>query len=146
MFAREPFSGAAKAGVNFIENQKRAMFVAKFSEQGQKFFWRNIDAAARLNWFNENGTDTFAPEEVADLKFDGRKIGSFFGERREVSELAQLRLKWAAEMLAVRGVERAVAEAVIRAGESNDAAFLSCKDYRFERGFNGFKTGVGENS
>ncbi len=54
MFAREPFSGAAKAGVNFIENQKRAMFVAKFSEQGQKFWRRNVTAAACLNRFDEN--------------------------------------------------------------------------------------------
>jgi hypothetical protein len=37
VFAREPFSGAAKAGVNFVENQQRAEFVAQFSQQRQKF-------------------------------------------------------------------------------------------------------------
>ncbi len=52
VFAREPFSGATEAGVNFVEDEQRAEFVAKFSEQRQKFVWRNIAAAARLNWLD----------------------------------------------------------------------------------------------
>ena len=40
-----------------------------------------------------------------------------------MSEFTQLRLKRAAEKIAVRDVERAVAKPVIRAGKCNDAAF-----------------------
>src|SRR5450755_4582804 len=68
MFAREPFAGAAKAGVNFIEDKQRAKFVAKFSQQRQKFFRRNIDAAPCLNWLDQNCADAFATEKMAHLK------------------------------------------------------------------------------
>ena len=145
MFAGEPFSGAAKAGVNFIENQQRAEFVAQFSEQRQKFRRRNVDAAARLDWFDENCADASAPEEVSDLKFNGRQIGIGFWERGEISEFAELRLKRSPEKIAMRDVERAVAESVIRAGKSDDAVPAGGKNRRFERGFDGFKTGIAEN-
>ena len=35
VFAGKPFSGAAKAGVNFIENQQRPVFVANFRSSGR---------------------------------------------------------------------------------------------------------------
>ena len=70
MFARKPFSGAAEAGVNFVENQQRAEFVAQFPEQRQKFRRRNVDAAARLNRFDENRADPFAAEKLADAGFN----------------------------------------------------------------------------
>ena len=46
-------------------------------------------------------------------------------------------------MFTVRGVERAVAEAVIPALKRDDAAFAGGEQRGFERGFDGFKTGIG---
>ena len=60
-------------------------------------------------------------------------------------KLAKLRTERAAEEIAMRGVERAVAESMIRAFERNDPAFAGGKHGGFERGFNGFKAGVAEN-
>ena len=51
----------------------------------------------------------------------------------------------AAEKIAMRGVERAVAEPVIRAGEGDDPVLAGGQHRRLERGFDGFKTGVAEN-
>ena len=48
-------------------------------------------------------------------------------------------------MFAMRGVERAVAEAVIRAFKNDDAFFLGGEHRRFERGLDSFKTGTAEN-
>src|SRR5258708_30469760 len=93
MLAREPFSGAAKAGVNLIENQQRAIVVAQFSEHRQKFRRRNVDAAARLDRLNENGANPSAAEEIADLKFRRREVGRFFRKPNEIAELAKLRLE-----------------------------------------------------
>ena len=74
VFAGEPFSGAAKAGVNFVENQQRAVFVAEFAQQRQKFRRRDVDAAARLHRLDENRANPFAPEEAADAhQFDARQ-------------------------------------------------------------------------
>ena len=41
------------------------MFIAKFSEQRQKFWWRNINAAARLNRLDENCANFLAPKDFA---------------------------------------------------------------------------------
>ena len=62
-----------------------------------------------------------------------------------MAELAELRLERAAEMFAVRGIERAVAEAVIRAFKGDDAAFAGGQHGGLERGFDGLKTGIAEN-
>ena len=67
------------------------------------------------------------------------------GKRHEYLELAKLRAKRPAKMFAMRGVERAVAESVIRAFKRDDAAFAGGEHRRLERGFDGFKTGVAEN-
>ena len=62
-----------------------------------------------------------------------------------MAEFAKLVMERAAEKIAVRDVERAVAEPVIRAGEGDDALLAGGQHGRFERGFDGFKTGIGEN-
>ena len=148
VFAGEPFSGAAEAGVNFVEDQQRAVFVAQFAEQRQKFRRRNVDAAARLNRFDQHRADPFAAEKLADFEFDGRarvRTVSVTWKRHEMPELAQLRAKWAAKMFAMRGVERAVAESVIRALKRDDAGFAGGEHRGLERGLHGFKTGIAEN-
>ena len=62
-----------------------------------------------------------------------------------MTELAELVVKRAAEKIAVRHVERAVAESVIRAGEGDDTLFARGEHGRFKRGFDGFKTRITEN-
>ena len=61
-----------------------------------------------------------------------------------MAKLAKLVMERAAEEIAVRDVERAVAEPVIRAGKGNDPLFAGGQHGGFERGFDGFKTGIGE--
>ena len=63
VFAGKPFSGAAEAGVNFVENQQRADARRTVSGSSrQKFRRRNVDAAARLHRLDENRADPFAPQ------------------------------------------------------------------------------------
>ena len=62
-----------------------------------------------------------------------------------MSKLAKLRMERVAEKIAVGGVERAVAEAMIRALEGNHTASAGGQHRGFERGLNGFKTGIAEN-
>ena len=91
VLAGEPFAGAAKAGVNLVENQQRAVFVAKFAEQRQKFRRRNIDAAARLHRLDENRANFFAAENLAESSFQsaaGRDACD--GKCGEMSKLAEL--------------------------------------------------------
>ncbi len=107
MFAGEPFSRAAKAGVNFIENQKRAVFIAQLSQQRQEFRRWNVDAAACLDWLDQNRANLFAAEKFLAARFDDFNSSAgvprvlfallqqarrlrYFGERHEMSELAQL--------------------------------------------------------
>ena len=90
VFAREPFSSAAKAGLNFVENHQRAGLVAQFSQERQKFLRRNIAAAACLDWLDQNRADALAAEEITDLKFDRGKVGCFFWKQNKMAELAQL--------------------------------------------------------
>ena len=67
------------------------------------------------------------------------------GKRHEMAELAKLVMERAPEKIAVRDVERAVAESVIRAGKGNDPLFAGGQHGGFERGFDGFEAGIGEN-
>ncbi len=79
----------------------------------------------------------------------GRKQTQFiigFRKWQELSELAKLRTKRAAEMFAVCCIERAVAESVVSVFKCNDAAFARGQQRGFQRGFHGFKAGVGENN
>jgi hypothetical protein len=71
VFAGKPFSRAAKAGVNLVENEQRTKFIAQVSQQRQEFRRRDVDAAARLDRLNENRADLFAAEKLADAGFDG---------------------------------------------------------------------------
>ena len=43
VFAGEPFSGAAKAGVDFVEDQERVLLVADSAQPRQEFMRRDID-------------------------------------------------------------------------------------------------------
>ena len=78
-------------------------------------------------------------------QFHGGQVGGFFWKRHEMPKLAKLRVKRVAEKIAVGGVERTVAEAVIRALEGNHPALAGGQQRRFERGLNGFKTGIAKN-
>src|SRR5664280_2054383 len=82
---------------------------------------------------------------MADGPFHGGQVGGFFWKRHEVSKLAKLKMKRVAEKIAVGGVERAVAEAMIRALEGNHPALAGGQHRGFERGLNGFKAGIAKN-
>ena len=147
VFAGKPFPGAAEAGVNFIENQQRAVLVAQFAQQRQKFRRRDIDAAARLHRLDQNRADPFAAEKVADRTIRRRQVsaGSSLGNGTKWPNSRSCEWNGLAEKIAVRGVERAVAEPVIRAGKGDDAALAGGQHRGLERGLDGFKTGVAEN-
>src|SRR5262245_35219557 len=49
VLAGKPFSCAAEARVNLVENQQRAVLIAKPAQQWEKFRWRDIDASAALD-------------------------------------------------------------------------------------------------
>ena len=70
VFARKPFSGAAKAGVNLVQDQQRALLVAQAAQQRQKLWRRNAAAGAALNRFDEDGADFLAAEQRAEAGFD----------------------------------------------------------------------------
>src|SRR5437867_4845288 len=67
MLAREPFPGAPKPGIDLIQNQKSLMLIAQTPQPRQEFERRDINAAAHLNWLNENGTNALATENLANF-------------------------------------------------------------------------------
>ena len=93
MFASKPFSGATKAGVNFVEDEQRAEFITKFSKQRKKFLRRNIDAAARLNRFNENRANFCMTKIISHHTLGFAQVGFGFWKWREVAKLSKLRAK-----------------------------------------------------
>ena len=145
VFAGKPFSGAAKAGENFIEDEQRAEFVANFPQHRQKFLWRNIDAAARLHRFDEDRANPFAVKKPANDPFDGGDVAGLGGELHEMTELTKLGMERTAKEIAMGGVKRPVAESMIRAGKRDNAVLAGGEQGGLERGFNGFKTGIAEN-
>ena len=160
MLAGKPFARAAKAGVNLVEDQQRAVLVAELAEQRQKFRRRNVDAAAGLNRLDENRADLLAAEERADAlldfvaadvrrlmlsRFDWRLLTSAAtGNGTKCPNSPQLRAERPAKMIAMRGVERAVAEAVIRALERDDAGLARGQHRGLERRLDRLKAGVAE--
>src|ERR1039458_8183401 len=93
MFARKPFSGAPKAGVNLVEDEQRAVPVAEFPQQRQKPRRRDIDAAARLNGFDENRANPAALKQTANQGFHDGEIGGFRREWDEICELTKLQAR-----------------------------------------------------
>ena len=65
-------------------------------------------------------------------------------KRNEVSELAELAGKRPAKMRAMRRVERAVAQPVIRALKRDDARFAGRQHRRLQRGLDRLEAGVAE--
>ena len=59
-------------------------------------------------------------------------------------EVAELFFKWLPEMVPFGGGERAVGEAVIRAGERDNAGTAGVNGGGFQSGFDGFGAGVRE--
>ena len=73
------------------------------------------------------------------------QVGGFFWKRHEVSKLAKLKVKRGAEEIAVGGIERTIAEAMISALEGNHSAFAGGQHRGLERGLDSFKAGIAEN-
>src|SRR6185369_13335167 len=57
MFAGKPFPGPAEPGVNLVQDQQNAMFVAKLAQSRQEPVGRKVDAAAYLDRFNQDCPD-----------------------------------------------------------------------------------------
>ena len=49
MFHGEEFSGAAKAGLDFVGDQQDAMLVAKLAQAHHQFLGRNVEATFALH-------------------------------------------------------------------------------------------------
>ena len=101
VFAGEPAAGAAKAGVNLVEDEQGAMFVAQPAEQRQEGRRWKVDAAAGLHGLDKEGADFFAAEKAADGLLDFRELPGPGGEWDEAAEFAELRAERVAEMFAV---------------------------------------------
>ena len=145
VLARKPFSRAAHAGENFVNDQEHARLVADAAQHRQKFPRRNVDAAAALNWFDENGPDLFSLKQTANRIFQFAQLSGIGWKRNEIPELTELRTKRQTKMFAMRGVKRAVAEAVIAAGESNDTRLARGEQSGLERRLDRLKPGIAEN-
>src|SRR5258706_16417762 len=86
MFAGEPFSGSAKASEDFVEDQHQFQFVREAAEQLEQFLWKEVDAAAALQWFDENCAKSAGPMETPNVDFDfiegsGRRDAVLYGRR-----------------------------------------------------------------
>ena len=73
--------------------------------------------------------------------FNSGKLSRRGWKFHKAAELAELRAERAAEMFAMRRVQRAVAEPMIRALKRDDPALAGGEQRRLERGFDGLKTG-----
>ena len=141
----KPFPGAAKPGENLVQDQQGAVFVALPPQEGEKFWRREIDATARLDGFDQHGAWLLLRKQAADFRLGSGELIRVGGKRGEVSELAELRAERPAEMFAVRGVERSVAETVVSAFKGDDSAFSCGQHGRLERGLDRFKAGIAKN-
>src|SRR5439155_5590448 len=70
VFAGEPFSTATETGVNLVEEQQGAMFIAKTAQHGQELLGWDVDAAADLHRFHQDGADFLPPKEAANVSLD----------------------------------------------------------------------------
>ena len=71
VFAREPFSSAAKAGVNFVADQHQPVPVAECAQAGEEIGRGNVDAAPALDGFHEDGPVVIAPAQGGHLAEGG---------------------------------------------------------------------------
>jgi hypothetical protein len=126
MFASEPGAASPEAGVDFVENQQRAMLVTNAAKQGKKLGRWNIDPATALNRFNQYGSNRLVPEDFLNFGFGFVQLSRRVGEGNKVAEFAELWTKRATKMAAKSGVERAVAEPMISALERDD-----CRAFRW---------------
>ena len=123
-----------------IQCQGQAIELAtQRAQQRQELRRRHVDAAPRLHRFDENSADPFAAKNPAQRLFQCGQFSSIFWKCREMPELAQLGPERAAKMAAVRGIERAVAQPVIRPLKGDHAAFAGREHRRLQRSLHGFE-------
>ena len=144
MLTGEPFTGAAEAGVNLIENEQGFVLITKPAHELEKTWRRNVDAAAGLHRLEQDGTDFLFFEQCSDLLLERFQFGFLLGERNEMAEGLELAAEFATKVFEMRGVQGAVADAVIGAFERDDAGFASGEFGGLEGSFHSFKTGIAE--
>ena len=74
MFASEPGAASPEPGVDFVENQQRAMLVTNAAKQGKKLGRWNIDSATALDRFSQHGSDRVAPEDFLNFGLDRKSV------------------------------------------------------------------------
>ena len=144
MLAGEPLARPPEARVNLVEDQQCAVLVAEATEHLQKLLRRNVDAAARLHRLDEDRSDGTGFQQTADGVPGRSKLAASRWKGDEVTEVAKLRTEWGTKMIAMRGVERAITETVISAGEGNDLALAGGEDGGLQRSLDRFKAGIAE--
>ena len=152
VFAGKPVARCGQSRYKFRPESASAWCSSHSCAQlRQEIRRRNVDAAARLDRLDQHGADGFPAEKLAQscLPFwqptdgspgrRGWETGTKWPNRPNCDS------KWPAKMVAVRGVERAVAESVVRAFKGDDSAFARGQQGRLERGFHRLEAGIGKN-
>src|SRR5205814_7235548 len=76
--------------------------------------------------------------------FDDRQVRRFGGKLNEVGEFLELQPEGTAEKFAMRGIQCAIAEPVIRALKSNDAIFSASQHGCLQRRLHRLEPGIAE--
>ena len=131
---REEFSGAADAGLDFVGDEYRAVFLAQRGGARQEFVRGQIDALA-LDRLDDEGRDLARRQRLL--------------ERGEIVEgnlraSRQQRLEAGAEIRIVHQRQRAIGQAVKRMGTGDDAGTAGRAARELDRGLDGFGAGIGK--
>src|SRR6266540_3271659 len=120
MFARKPLPRATQSRVNLVEDEQCGVLGANTAQQREESLWRDVDAAARLNRLDNHGANLRLSEKIADSGPGGGQVVVSRRKRDPVTEFTELRAERTAKVLALSGIERAVAKAVVAAFKRDD--------------------------
>ena len=131
MLTGEPGARATEPGVDFVGDQKRAQFVRESAERTQRAWRRHANARPPLDWFEEESADRAAAGNLFDLSEGARERFCVAREGDELGDSRQLTPERRAEMRSMRGRERAIAQSMLAAFQSNDPASTGRQVCRF---------------
>ncbi len=157
--AGEEFAGAVEAGEDFVGDEEDFFLVADAAEEWEEVAGRWDDAAAALDGLDEDGADLALADGGGDLIVDGCEAGGCtiwkgvaldaegladaegaaeaVGIGDECCKVLELRMKGAAEVGDAGGGDGTHAEAVIGAGEGDDAGAAAVEEGGLEGGLDG---------
>ena len=159
MVAGEEFAGAVEAGEDFVGDEEDFFVVADVAEEGEEIARRGDDAAAALDGLDEDAADIALGDGAGDLLVDGGEAGGgaigegvafeaeFFLDAEGAAEamgvgdpggeVLELGAEGIAEEGEAGGGDRAHAEAVVGAGEGDDAGLAAVEEGGLEGGLDG---------